>query len=269
MAFNASTVRTRYIAAGSIAILKGDFTKLCDDMISIETYMATATDQVGKFSRILLARASTGASSATSGGAVSEVGAYPGTNIALRDLWSTAWLETSTDGHWKALSLATSRVGATTATGLPNTNIGILNLKGASILASSPVVSTHKFNAESAFQVTIVAAGTYAVTRANSGIHAYNSVAALVTGVAISPGVFKYFLSSVYISGSTSTTQQSLVYSIGNGGNWVQSAPSASTAQSNWDLCIAGSSTSTNATDNGGTGSTVTMQIRWINIDEV
>lgn len=208
---------------------------ICNDLLTLETFQATASDQAGKFTKILLAGATTGASSLVSGGALSELVAtpatniplhhldisslaatgatnrgrwkqlllaettgFPNTNIQLRDISSTAFLHTSTDGHWKNISLGTERVGTTSALGLPNTNIGILNLKGAVFLLTS-----------NSFQPII------------DGVAANSSPQVVVLANITAPtsnGTFKYHLMSLFLRGVAGTVGVSTFYMYGMGG---------------------------------------------------
>lgn len=179
IAFAASTVKARYVVSGSIPILKNDLVNICNDLLTLETFQATASDQAGKFTKILLAGATTGASSLVSGGALSELAAtpatniplhhldisslaatgatnrgrwkqlllaetaaFPNTNIQLRDISSTAFLHTSTDGHFKQFSLGSDQTSSSTLGGLPFTNIGIRNLKGATVRLNTTFQTT-------------------------------------------------------------------------------------------------------------------------------
>src|ERR1044072_4159185 len=103
MSFAASTVKSRYTSSGNIPILKSDYTNICNDLINIETFMATGSDQVGKFTKIILAAASTGSSSLISGGAISELGTGIATNIPLHhlDIASLAATGSTNRGRWK------------------------------------------------------------------------------------------------------------------------------------------------------------------------
>ena len=248
--FTANTVKTRYTAAGSIPILKNDLVNICNDLIQLETFGATASDQVGKWSKLILAAASTGASSLLSGGAVSEISvtpatniplhhldvgslaatgstnrgrwkaiilaettgvqiqlatasAFPNTNLQIRDLSNSTFLETSTDGHWKALSLGFNQVSSSNIGGLPFTNIGIRNLNGAVVRLNT----------------TFQTSGSMVDTNTTPRMIAMGNISS-----ATSAGSSRYHLMSVFLSAVSGTSGVSVDYMYGMGGTVTGSA---------------------------------------------
>lgn len=243
MAFAASTVRTRYINSGSIPILKTDFINVCNDLIAIETFMATASDQVGKFTKLVLAGASTGASSLLSGGAVTEIAttpatniplhhldisslaatgatnrgrwkqlllaetaAFPNTNIQLRDISSTAFLHTSTDGHFKQFSLGSEQTSSSTLGGLPFTNIGVRNLKGATVRLNNSIQTSGSLVSLNTTPKLFVL-GTI-TSPVSSGSARYHLMSVFLTAVAGTVGVAVDYMYSMggSVTGSSAAT---------------------------------------------------------------
>lgn len=245
MAYAASTVKVRYIVSGSIPILKNDFINICNDLIALQTFQATATDQVGKFTKILLAGASAGASSLTSGGAVSEIAvtpatniplhhldvsslaatnvtnrgrwkqlllaetaAFPNTNIQLRDISTTDFIHTSTDGHWKKLSLGSDQTSSSTLGGLPFTNIGIRNLKGATVRLNTTFQTSGSItDLNTTPRMFVLGNITSAVS---SGSARYHMMAVFLTTVAGTVGVSTDYMYAM--GGSTTSSSAATNY---------------------------------------------------------
>lgn len=114
MAFNATNILSKYSAAGNVAVLKGDFTALCSDMVALETFAATNATNAGKFSTFKLA----------------EVTSVPATNIGLIHI-NTSSLASTDNGKWKQILLSSDRVGA------PATNINLFDLNTAGLASFS------------------------------------------------------------------------------------------------------------------------------------
>jgi hypothetical protein len=246
--FAASTVKTRYIAAGSIPVLKSDWTNICSDLVALETYAATSSDQAGKFTKILLAGASTGASSLLSGGGVSEVTvtpatniplhhldvgskaatgtgnrgcwnslslaevtATPATNISIRHLGSTSWLETTTDGHWKSISLGTART--VFGSGGPFTNIGLLNLRGATALVRGNVNTSNSLAPSTSYSYLTQLGSAVSSTASGAYPHFFMTAwyTGLVSGTAPGALIYMYGMGGFSAAGGAVNGYQPLI----------------------------------------------------------
>jgi hypothetical protein len=129
MAFNAQSIYDRYSpspSSNNVAVLKSDFKSICSDLLTLETYAATATSNKGKWSALYLA----------------ENTATPPTNLELTHLSGLR----STNAYYLMSSATTAtsagavvrgiRFGADKVTS-PATDIGILDLKSAARTLSS------------------------------------------------------------------------------------------------------------------------------------
>jgi hypothetical protein len=151
MAFNASNVNTRYSAAGNIAVLKEDFTKICGDMISMQTFMKTASADAGKFTTLFAdSLTSAGAISGTtgtftgalSGATLTVAGAAWPAGILLNAINTGGYASANTNGAWKQLRLDDTVV--------PGTNISLRHLKqvASSFTASNVFSFVNGYNSE-------------------------------------------------------------------------------------------------------------------------
>lgn len=142
MAFNSSSINTRYSQSGNIPVLKEDFTKIAADLIAMQTFMKTASSDAGKFTTMSADAVSTGTLTVTSG---TSAGAWPA-NIRLADINTGSAASSSTNGHWNNLTLAS---GAS----VPATNITLQHLARV----SGTVSGTNAFSFATNFDSTVPA----------------------------------------------------------------------------------------------------------------
>lgn len=168
MAFNSGTITTRYSASGNVAVLKSDFTKIAADLTTMQTYMATASSNPGKFKALHLAEvtatpatsiplhhlsvngyAATGTAGAWKRVILAEVGVTPATNISLYHLNINGYGSTSFEGGWKQLRLDDTVV--------PGTNISIRHLKqvNSSFSVANAFSYVNDHNSESTSGITL------------------------------------------------------------------------------------------------------------------
>lgn len=126
MAFDASSVNTRYSQSGNIPVLKNDFTKICGDLVKMQTFMKTGASDAGKFTTV----SADGFTMITGNSA----GAWPA-NLRLADI-NTNSKASATNGEWTALTIASTAAA-------PATNISVQHLKRvtASFTASTGLLA--------------------------------------------------------------------------------------------------------------------------------
>lgn len=205
MAFNATTILNRYNVAGFVSVLKSDFTKLAADLITLETFAATASTNAGKWSKLLLA----------------EVVVTPATNIQLKHINTGGYASSVDNGKWTRLLLSSdSAVTPATNIGLQhlNTNgFGSSSIAGAwrSIFLSSDVAVTPATN----IQLFHINTNGYASTTENGKWEK------LLLDKSISPGT-NIGISDLKATTSVTTISTSQVFPV----NWNTLGPNPTSA---------------------------------------